>query len=260
MTTSRSLLPREHGAYAELAFPLVTGLALAPPTVSALALAAAAWAFFLAHEPLAILLGLRGARLQVEEAVRSRHRAGLLLGIGTLSGSLGVFGAGRLVWPSLLFPVVPLLALLPLFLMGRQKSLSGELLVITVFATSVFPLGAASSASAERMTAAAAVWWVSFVLGTLEVHAIKARHKNTARSRWTRWGSPGASGVTVLFCGGMALFGEAPYLWPAVAVAAPSIAVLSLSALRVHPRHLKKVGWTLVGANTAALITLLAFG
>jgi hypothetical protein len=61
MESQTSLLPREHGAYAQLAFPLVTGLGLATPSLPAVALALAAVAFFLANEPVAILLGTRGS-------------------------------------------------------------------------------------------------------------------------------------------------------------------------------------------------------
>ena len=64
MSKTPSLLPKEHGAYAELAFPLITGLALAVPSLSALALGGAAVLLFLLNEPVAILLGARGKRLK----------------------------------------------------------------------------------------------------------------------------------------------------------------------------------------------------
>lgn len=47
MTSKRSLLPREHGAYAELLFPLLTGLALGRPRPAAVGFALAAVLFFL---------------------------------------------------------------------------------------------------------------------------------------------------------------------------------------------------------------------
>ncbi len=260
MSGSRSLLPREHGAYAELAFPLATGLALSPPTLSALGLALGTIAFFLAHEPLAILLGARGPRLQAQETGRARGRVAFLLGAGVLFGGLGVAGAGPLLWPSLLYPAGALLLLLPLVFLGHQKTMVGEILVLTVFATLVFPLGAASGAEFGRMTSAVVVWWGSFFLGTLEVHAIKARHKTNRRSQWTRWGSPTASTATVLLCSGLAFFGGGSYRWPASALLLPALEILVLSILRVHPKHLKRVGWTLVGTNIVVLIILLVSG
>ena len=124
---------------------------------------------------------------------------------------------------------------------------------------------------------------MSFALGTLEVHAIKARHKDRGRSRWTRWASPLASslalaaGVMLLRHGTVGisrasvalmsgpragqdplLTGLAPQITPAAqALLVPTAALLVLSLIRVHPRHLKRVGWTLVAANSVALVVLL---
>ena len=49
------MLPREHGAYGQLAFPLVTALVIAGVTLSGVLIAVAAIAGFLAHEPLLVL-------------------------------------------------------------------------------------------------------------------------------------------------------------------------------------------------------------
>lgn len=54
------LKPKEHGAYAILAIPLVTGLVAAGPTLVGGCIAAAAFTGFLAHEPLLVTLGHRG--------------------------------------------------------------------------------------------------------------------------------------------------------------------------------------------------------
>ncbi|NNM07010.1 MAG: YwiC-like family protein [Gemmatimonadetes bacterium] len=260
MTASGSLLPREHGAYAELAFPLVTGLGLATPTVGTFAVAVGAFALFLVHEPLAISLGFRGARLQSQRGNRARIRVLALSALAVVSLIVGVRAAGSLLWPSLAFPLAPLLLLGPLMLLGRQKTLLGEILVITVFAATVFPLGATSGVPPSRILGASAVWWISFVLGTLEVHAIKATHKGGDRSRWTRWGSPVAAGATSLFCIVAAAGPLAAVRVPALALLPPALGTLALSVRRVHPRFLKRVGWALVGANTLSLIILLVFG
>jgi hypothetical protein len=257
MSKHPSLLPREHGAYAELAFPLLTGLCLAPPSPAGLALAGAALVFFLVHEPLAVLMGIRGQRLKSQLQNRARTRAASLLVTGLVLAEVSWWGAGGRIWPSLLFPALPAVLLIPLVLSGRQKTLAGELLVITVFSTLVLPLAAASGADPARAAWAALVWWVSFFLGTLEVHAIKARHKHTPRSRWTRWGSPVASAAVaaVALVGGGSM-GEVDR-WPVFALLPPAVGVLALGFVRVHPRHLKRVGWTLVGANALVLFFLL---
>ncbi len=255
-TKGPSLLPREHGAYAELAFPLVTGLSLAQPSLAALALAGAAVAFFLVHEPLAILLGLRGQRLKEHFSRRAPPRVASLLVAALILAALSWRMSEGRIWPSVLLPLVPVAVLIPLVLSGRQKTLAGEVLAIAAFSGLVLPLAAACGADAARAGWAAAVWWGSFTLGTLEVHAIKARHKDTGRSRWTLWGSPLASASVVGLClvGVFMLREEVGS--PALALLFPAASILILGFLRIHPRRLIRVGWTLVAANLVALSIL----
>lgn len=280
-----SLLPKEHGAYAQLAFPLLTGLGLAGPSVSAMSIALAAVAFFLANEPAAILLGVRGKRLKEQLGSAAKARGLLLGGLGTGLALAGVWMGGSALWPELAWPMAAAALLVPTVLAGRQKSFFGEILVVTAFATIILPLAAASGADPGRAKLAAAVWWLAFVLGTLEVHAIKARLKETAGRQWTRWGSPLAASVTVAAALWLALGQASPVLrkwgrsglqgvgsgdllpWAeaamrllppaAAAILPPALAILALPLLRVHPRHLKRVGWTLVAANTVTLVLLL---
>lgn len=285
MNRSSLLLPKEHGAYAQLAFPLATGLALAPPSPAALALGAAAVCLFLANEPLSILLGIRGARLKEQQGALARTRAGALLGLACVLGPLGLTMGWPAVWPQILIPALAAVLLVPLSLGGRQKSLPGEFLVLTTFSTLVLPLAAAAGANPIRGILAAGVWWLSFGLGTLEVHAIKARIKKTARRQWTRWASPLAAAAAVAGALWVALGQAGPFLrgvgqgtsgfmgsgtglgWAAelprflppaaAALLPPALAIFVLSLVRAHPRHLKRVGWTLVGANTLTFIFLL---
>ena len=68
-----SLLPREHGAYGQLAFPVVSSLALAGVSPSSVLIAGAVVALFVAHEPTACAVGpswnARAARTRAH-----RHR------------------------------------------------------------------------------------------------------------------------------------------------------------------------------------------
>ena len=66
----RSLWPREHGAYAQLAAPLLTALVIVRPTVAAALLALAACIAFLANEPLLVVLGHRGKRMREQDGRR----------------------------------------------------------------------------------------------------------------------------------------------------------------------------------------------
>jgi hypothetical protein len=259
MPKKPSLLPKEHGAYAELAFPLITGLALAAPSLPAVLLAGAAVLFFLSNEPVAILLGARGMRIKSQLGDQATQRASFLLGGATGLGLLGLWKGGTDIWPELAFPMAAGALLIPMLLRGTQKSIFGEFVVVTAFATLLLPLAAASGADPQRAALAAAVWWFSFALGTLEVHAIKARLKEKAKNQWTRWGSPVAAGVVSVGALLLALGqGSWPNLaGPAAALIPPAMAIFALSLVQVHPKHLKRVGWTLVGANSVALVLLL---
>jgi len=68
------LLPKEHGAYGQLALPIVTALSATAVSTPGLFLTASAVAGFLAHEPASILLGLRGSRVKRE--LRKTARSG----------------------------------------------------------------------------------------------------------------------------------------------------------------------------------------
>lgn len=290
MGENRYLLPREHGAYAELVFPVATGLLLASPSPWAVSLALAAVAFFWAHEPLAILLGTRGQRIRDRRGDRAQRLGWVLAGSGATLGAIGWVGAGGTVWPTILLPSLAGLGIVSLALRGSQKTLLGEILVVTAFSTLLLPLASASGAEMGRALAASAVWWISFSLGTLEVHAIKARHKGQAKRGGSSTVSPLASGIVTVVASAVVLgdletVGFHPALADtgnpaaglvailegpgaggllqempraALALLPPAAGVFLMALAKPHPRHLKRVGWTLVGANFLALLILLA--
>jgi peptidoglycan/LPS O-acetylase OafA/YrhL len=74
--SQRSLWPREHGAYFQLALPLLAACARRAPSVAMVLLALAAAAAFVAHEPLRVVLGHRGSRRLAQARAGSRTMAG----------------------------------------------------------------------------------------------------------------------------------------------------------------------------------------
>lgn len=290
MFFARPLLPREHGAYAQMAFPLLTALLLQPPHGATLLLATAAVAFFLAYEPLAVLAGSRGQGRKARSGATAAVQARVLVGSGLALGAGGLLVSDVPLWLELALPLAPALGILPLLPGGRQKTLGGEILVFSAFAALVVPLAKASGVPPARSAVAAAVWWLSFLLGTLAVHAIKTRH-GKGRHPWAVWGAPAAAAVVLVGAlgatlhlptgflppvGGVeagvppfgaALAGEsqgargfepsAGSFPPAAGLLPPALAALVFSGLGVHPRHLKKVGWSLVAANLLTLGILL---
>lgn len=258
MSNPRSLWPREHGAYAELGFPILTGLTAGVPTVAALALAGAAVALFLAHEPIAVLSGMRGERLRASVGGQARRRAGALVALGVLVGAAGLGLADPDVRRAALVPFAAGLLLLPWVLSRRQKSFAGELVVILAFAATALPIALAAGAAWRFAWTAAGIWLVSFGLGTLAVHALKLRHKRGAEAAWAGAVSFALAALVSVAAVAGAIFGRLP-VPVAVAVLPPAILVMTLAVLPVHPRRLKRVGWSLVGANVITWICLLAW-
>src|SRR5688572_9798586 len=84
------MLPREHGAYGQLLFPLTTALAIGRPGRAAFAWAAASALAFLAHEPLVVLAGLRGSRASRDDRQRARRWLAAYLTGAALLGSLAL--------------------------------------------------------------------------------------------------------------------------------------------------------------------------
>lgn len=251
-----TLSPREHGAWAQVGAPQLTAMAAG----GALGLAGWFWwiavtAAFLAHEPLLVLLGQRGARVkrQLEEA--ARRRIGQLLMVAAAGGAGFWFLAeGPDRWsaaPALLLVA----AVLPFVWKGKEKTLAGELIVGLAFAAAAAPaLVAAGRPQAALL--AAGTWALIFTLATITVRAVVAQQRATdvVRGRWVA----GTLAVVVLVVG-LAL-GQGRVL-PRPAVLAPMpLAIVALQmALRPPPAtQLKKVGWALAACFTLGTALLIA--
>ena len=101
------LLPREHGAYAQLLFPLLCALLVGHPRLGAYLLAVAAAGAFLAHESLLVVLGQRGIRATREQGGDARRSLAIFGGTALVAGgaalvvlpaeALVALGAGRLL-------------------------------------------------------------------------------------------------------------------------------------------------------------------
>jgi len=102
----------------------------------------------------------------------------------------------------------------------------------------------------------AAVWFASYVPGTVAVHAMKLHHKGRPAAPVMR----GAGVAVALAVVGVGV-GAAAVRWvptlAAVAILPPALAAGVLSARPVHPRNLKRVGWSLVGTSTVTWVCLL---
>ena len=85
-----SLKPKEHGAYAILLIPMLTSFLGWGITTSGTCVALAAFAGFMAHEPLLVMIGNRGARAQ-RNAPSAWVRCSLLVVASLLLGSFALW-------------------------------------------------------------------------------------------------------------------------------------------------------------------------
>lgn len=251
----RVLLPREHGASFQLGLPLLTALLVSGAPASAGWLATAAIACLLAHEPLRVWLGHRGARL----AERDGEAA---LGWGLIVGMIGAgsFVAGALALPS---EARPYLAL-PLILGGevllfafnhQERTAAGEVLAALALSAWAVPISMAGGLPAASALTLWGTYGLGFGLATLAVRTVIASHRPHApRERLRCTGSAlvaAVLGTAVLWAWDAGL--------PATRVVAllpGGLAALGLCVALPSPRRLHTIGWALGAAGTLTCVLL----
>ncbi|MCH7874941.1 MAG: YwiC-like family protein [Gemmatimonadetes bacterium] len=255
MPASRWLLPREYGAYAELAFPIITAMIAGRPTVAAVGFSVAAAAGFLVHEPIEVLRGTRGERRRQTFARQARVRIWWLLVAGAAAAAAALILAPPSARWAALAPGACFVALIPAIARRREKTLVAELIMAAGLAAMMLPVGTAAGVSWEYALVATAVWFVSFALATLTVHAVKVAYGKKGARGSVVLTSVLALGVVV---GAAAL--AVSSAWPLAGLALLPVPLLALAVtvMRVHPRNLRRVGWSLVVANLGTLALLLA--
>lgn len=247
----RTLWPKEHGAYGQLALPLVTGLALGLPTLASGLLVIGAAAAFVAHEPLLVALGLRGARARREHGGRAA-RVGVACATLALAAGLGGWSLGGVpvIFASLI-PLAFVVALLPLVVAGRERTTGGEVLAGAALAAAAIPVTVAGGVSLATAALVWAAWIVAFTASTAAVRLVIARHKTGARDR-------SLLAVAVAAAAGLTALG---IVTPIGLAAAPMVIAGGwLIARPPHPRNLRRVGWTLVACSTATAVLAVVIG
>ena len=252
---NKHLLPREHGAYAELGFPLLSGLLLGSPGAASVLFVAAAVLLFLANEPLVVLLGVRGKRAREEHAAGARRSLALLGGRGAGAGIAALWLAPAPARGLALVPAVLALGLVPVVLSRNLKTLPGEVVAGAAFSAMHLPVAAAGEVAGPALWGPPVLWFAVTVSATLAVHAIKSRVTGA-----TPWVVPAATWTARLaLLGALAAWVWMPG-WRSVALAAclPLAGVVAVNRLALSPRKLKHVGWAVVAANALAVTVLAA--
>ncbi len=251
----RTLVPREHGAWGQLALPLVSALVIGRPRASALLLTAATVLAFLAHESLIVILGQRGRRAATEETPRARRLLASLGGLASLAGLAGAalappLALGALALAAALAAVVAWLAVQKL-----EKTLPGEFLVGAALSAGGFAVALAGRAPFAWALASFVTWTLSFAVATLAVQAVLAR----ARSKGAR--DPGrahAAAAAGVLAGAFALSvaGAVAHAAP-IALVPGTLLSIAVCLGRVPPRRLREVGWAMAGSSAIALVLLV---
>lgn len=250
-----SLLPREHGAWGQLAMPLATGLALGRPGAASLLLAAGIVLAFLAHEPLLVILGQRGKRVRDELGARALRRLAVLGAAALATGIAGLLLAPPAARAAALAPGVLALAVPALVLKRLEKTAAGELLVAAMLSACAAPLALAGGAPPDWAWGAVFTWIAAFTAATLPVRATLL----WARTKGRRELRPlAAAGAAAIGAAALVLAASGPLPWPAAAAVVPTAAAAGVVALlRVRPQRFTTVGWSLVAASTATLLVLV---
>jgi hypothetical protein len=249
------LLPKEHGAYAEVGFPLVAVLLLGALNLGASLLLIAVVCVFLLHEPVLVLLGHRGTRRR-REAGATAVRVASVLAIGALgSGIAGLWMSPPMARWGAAVPLILGGALLPLTATRREKTLTGELIAAVALVAACVPVALAASVPISATVAVSMVWGVTFGLGTLAVRSTVLGAKDEARR--LRVATVLLSLGTMLVAGWIATRSDMPIGQAALAVLPGSIATISLILMRIPPRRLRAMGWTIAASNLMTLALLL---
>ncbi len=242
----RSLWPREHGAYAQLAAPLASALLLWRPALPSVLLAIGAVLAFLANEPLLVTLGHRGKRIRDSEGARARRLLAAFASGALLAGGSGLALAPH-AFGSAAIAAAPT-ALLVLFAVRRaQHSLTGEVLAAIALPAAAIPIAVASGALMERAVEHSLAWSLGYVASVIAVHRVLARNKHPATAA-----DPAilvALLALIAACIALALH-VTPIAWlPLPLVAASCVLV----AWAPPAKHLRAIGVALVASSVVAI-------
>jgi len=252
------MLPKEHGAYGQVAFPLITSLIVVGPARAPVLTSIAVVALFLAHEPMLLLLGHRGARARSSDSHRAWWWLTGSLIVGTACAILAIDATPASLRWTFLVPFVPALWLAYAAIHGREKTSVGETAAALAFAGSALPICAGAGSPAIG-AAIALAFSLLFVLATLAVRVIIARvrgggdPKMVAATRVTAFALAGCGALAALVAAS-----DGMVTWATVLAILPG--VLFVSALAAFPPpavRLKKVGWTLVAVSAVTMVLLI---
>jgi hypothetical protein len=252
--------PKEHGAYGQLAFPLMTALLISEASAATLAWVLAVVAAFIAHEPALVLCGRRGPRQRREQG-RQAAVVFALTGVGAVAlATLAILAAPAGERWLFVVPMVPALVVALTIVKGSEKSSLGEIAAAFAFALAAVPAAVSAGASVQAAAAIAVVFGVIFIAGTLAVRIVILRVRGGGNPAAVRATRNAVMGVSAVALAGLTVAGWRDALpWIPLAAAAPALAFAVAVAINPpRPVRLRALGWSLVALTTLAAVVLIA--
>lgn len=246
-SNAASLHPKEHGAYAILGVPIVSALIMGGPTLVGTSVAVAAVAGFLAHEPLLVAWGHRGRRAQ-HSTPAAKSRLTVLLSVTIVSGVIALVVGTQMVRLALTGCLAVAVASFVLAAIGKHRTLCGQMWGVVGLTVPCVPILLAGDVSVAASLTIWAAWLLGFSASTIAVRSVIAAQKRQPRTVH----------VSILTAISLVI-GSAAMLnvyWP--------LATLPLTGLSWYllispprPKHLKRVGWTLVVGTLATALLMI---
>lgn len=245
---AKNLSPKEHGAYAILAVPIISALLIAGPTLPGLCVAVAAVTGFLAHEPLLIAWGHRGSRAQ-RTTPAAKNRLVVLLAITVTCGSLGWLLSATPVRIALVACLAIAVSSFAVAMFGKHRSLGGQVWGIVGLSIACVPILLAGGQPVSQTLEIWTTWLIGFASTTMAVRGIIGAQKR--QSRAIHWST--ITGLSVLM-------GVLMSLGYALAITALPMILMSWYLMIQPPpaRQLKRVGWSLVAGTITTAVWMVS--
>lgn len=252
----QGLLPREHGAWFQLGLPLATALAVSGAPRSGLYLAGAALAGFLAHEPLQLVLGQRGARREERDGARAWRWGLFLAALGALGFVLGVASLPTAALPFLALPLILGAEVLLMAWSHQERSTSGEVLASLALSAWAVPVAMSGGRAASEALVLWGTFALTFVLSTVAVRLLILAHKPRADRALLRCAGGGTSALVLAVAVAWSLSsGASP--WRVAALLPVGVLGVAVCLALPSPRKLHTVGWSM---GLASLLTAVLLG
>ncbi|RMF39588.1 MAG: hypothetical protein D6753_13450 [Planctomycetota bacterium] len=246
-----SLWPKEHGAYAILGVPLAVTWGVVGISIPGGLMGLAAVAGFFANEPLLVVLGRRGRRA-ARALPHAAARGAALFCLAIVAGGLAMYLADATTRVALMGWVCVASLAWAMHVRLGGRSLFTQLVGIAALVFPVLPIVLAAGWDPADALSYWGAWSVAQASPALAVRNVIALQKRQPDRRAIRLHDWGLGALLLVACGGTAL-GWLGW-WQVLPMV---VAGLILRCLQPSPRHLQRIGWTLVAVNCLAGLLML---